>query len=70
VAASAASRALILDADGVVIKPPRPFSAVRAEELGLDPNAFLPFFQGPFRLALTGRADLEDLIDEYSDLWQ
>ncbi|HUD10920.1 MAG TPA: HAD family hydrolase [Candidatus Saccharimonadia bacterium] len=63
-------RALLLDADGVVVLPPNPFSRVYAKSIGKDPEAFEPFFKGPFREALTGRADLADLVNDCSDLWQ
>lgn len=63
-------RFLILDADGVVVRPPQPYSQLRAGELGVDPATFLPFFQGPFQSALVGRADLCDLIAQYHELWQ
>lgn len=63
-------RALLLDADGVVINRPLPYSAIRAAELGKRPEDFLPFFEGPFLDALIGQADLADLIREHHDLWQ
>lgn len=63
-------RALLLDADGVVVNRPLPYSAIRAAELGKRPEDFLPFFDGPFNDALTGHADLADLVRAHHELWQ
>jgi FMN phosphatase YigB (HAD superfamily) len=62
--------AIILDADGVTVLSPGPFSHYYARSIGQDPALFEPFFRGPFQEALTGRADLEQLIHDHSDLWQ
>lgn len=63
-------QALLLDADGVTVLPPSTFSAHYAKQIGKQPEDFIPFFTGPFRQALAGKADLESLIREYHDLWQ
>lgn len=61
---------LLLDADGVLIKPSRYFSQVYADTHGLDHKKLDEFFRGDFRLALTGEADLKDLIRRRHDAWQ
>jgi putative hydrolase of the HAD superfamily len=64
------ARAVLFDADGVIVKAPRIFSQIYSEEIGRRPEDFLPFFKGDFRLALEGKADLKVLIDRHKDLWQ
>lgn len=62
-------KALLLDADGVTIVAPQPYSFTYAEQRGLDPATIEPFFKGPFQEALRGRADLKQLILDHKDIW-
>ena len=55
-------RAVIFDADGVLILAPELFSRVYAAERGLDPQVIEPFFADAFQRALRGEADLKDLL--------
>lgn len=61
-------RAVIFDADGVLILAPQLFSRVYATRRGLDPLSLEPFFGHDFKRALTGDADLKDLLST-SPLW-
>lgn len=60
----------LFDVDGVLIKPSKFFSETYAEKYGLDPKSFNSFFRGDFLKALTGAADLKDLIVKNHDIWQ
>jgi FMN phosphatase YigB (HAD superfamily) len=64
-----AVRAVIFDADGVTVNPPENFSAIYARRIGVDPADFKPFFGGPFKMALTGKVDLESVIKQ-EPVWQ
>jgi HAD superfamily hydrolase (TIGR01509 family) len=61
---------VLFDADGVLIQPAEPYSHAHARGLGHSPAHFKPFFKGPFLHAMTGQADLKDLIRRHNDLWQ
>lgn len=64
-------RAVVFDADGVIVVPQMLFSKTYAAQHGLDPKSFTPFFKGEdFEQALQGRADLKDLIKNHNDIWQ
>jgi putative hydrolase of the HAD superfamily len=63
-------KAALFDADGVVIMPEKLFSRQYAEKYGLDPESFQAFFTGEFSDAITGKADLKDLIRKHNDIWQ
>lgn len=62
-------KALLLDADGVTILAPHPYSFTYAEQQGLDPAKIEPFFAGQFQQALRGKADLKELIASNYDIW-
>lgn len=61
-------RAVLFDADGVLILAPQLFSRVFAAERGLDPLTLEPFFAQDFKRALRGEADLKELLST-SPLW-
>ena len=61
-------KAVIFDADGVLIQPPQLFSRVYCAERGWPPDYLDPFFAAEFHEALTGRADLVELLLA-SPLW-
>lgn len=62
-------QALLVDADGVAILAPEPFSRAYAREQGLDEAPFEQFFMTDFREAVAGRADLYKLLAKRSDVW-
>lgn len=62
-------KAALFDADGVVIVPQKVFSGQYAEKYGLDPESFEAFFREEFSDAITGKADLKDLIRKHNDIW-
>lgn len=64
-----AIRAILFDADGVVIHPQRQFSRHLAEVYGLLPEKTLGFFEGIFNQCLLGRAQLEDVLPPYLQEW-
>ncbi|HVI69005.1 MAG TPA: hypothetical protein VM581_00950 [Magnetospirillaceae bacterium] len=63
-------KALLLDADGVTILAPQPYSFTYAEQQGLNPASIEPFFKGPFQEALRGKANLKELISQHHDTWK
>ncbi len=58
-----------MDADGVLTLNDRPYSHQHAEDHSIEAEQIEPFFQGKFREATVGRADLKELIAEHRDLW-
>lgn len=64
-------RVLLLDADGVLIIPPKLFSEVYCEEYGVDPGKQQQFYAtDEFKQALLGKLDLIEAIKIHNDLWQ
>lgn len=63
-------RAVLIDADGVAIVAPEPFSRIYARERGLPEDAFESFFQDDFHRAMEGKTDLLELLRARQDLWQ
>jgi putative hydrolase of the HAD superfamily len=61
-------RIAIFDADGVVTSPKK-FATDFERDFGTKPEAFLPFFEGPFPEALVGKADLKTIIQPYLKGW-
>jgi putative hydrolase of the HAD superfamily len=64
-----APKILLMDADGVIIRPPRPFSQLHADQRSFEAREIEPFFEGDFRLATVGKADVKELINKHRDLW-
>lgn len=62
------SRALVFDADGVVIEP-WGFARALQVEYGISLDVTKEFFAGPFKQCLSGEADLFDSIAPYLDRW-
>ena len=64
------NRALLLDVDGVLVIPPRPFSlgltslksAADLLHLNARRRDATAFFTGPFQSAITGQVDLKELL--------
>ncbi len=63
------SRALVFDADGVVIES-WGFARALQAEYGLSPDVTKEFFAGPFKQCLSGDADLIESVAPYLDRWQ
>lgn len=63
-------KAILFDADGVAILPGLPFATQFAAEKGFDPANLQSFFQTDFQLALTGQADLMDLLERHRETWR
>ncbi len=63
-------RAILFDADGVIIRPPKLFSYIYEEEHGLAPGSLQPFFNEEFEAVTAGHGDLKELIRKRNDLWR
>ena len=64
-------RVLLLDADGVLVLPPKLFSEVYCEKYGIDPEKQQQFYAtDDFKQALLGNLDLIEAIKQHNDLWQ
>src|SRR5690242_10916855 len=63
-------KAILFDADGVLTLPEEFFSQVYARSRGLDPEPFETFFKTQFPAARIGKADLKELVQQTSELWQ
>src|SRR3989338_991215 len=62
-------KAIIFDADGVLVHSDRKFSVKLAEKHGISLEMTLPFFKGPFQECLVGNLDLKEVIVPYLDKW-
>jgi len=56
-------KAIIFDADGVVINSSGYFSVQYEKEFGVSNDVMAPFFKGIFQEAVAGRADLKELLE-------
>lgn len=63
------NKVLLLDIDGVLLKPEDVFSRIYAKQCELDYSKFPGFFKGDFQQALVGKADLRTLITKHNDIW-
>ncbi|MBI4835945.1 MAG: HAD hydrolase-like protein [Candidatus Abawacabacteria bacterium] len=63
-------KAILFDADGVIINKPRLFSEVLAERLGLPLATVVLFWQEAFGPCLVGKADLKQQLLPYLEQWQ
>jgi putative hydrolase of the HAD superfamily len=61
-------KVLIFDADGVLINGDI-FSKRFSKEYNIDINKINPFFDGPFKDCLVGKADLKEVITPYLEEW-
>ena len=61
-------KVIIFDADGVLLTGER-FSVALAREYGISEEKTRPFFVGPFRDCLVGKADLKEVISPYLIEW-
>lgn len=61
---------LLLDIDGVLVLRDRYFSDKYAQENNIPIEKVTAFFKGPFKEALTGNADLRDILPSYLVQWE
>lgn len=62
-------RAILFDADGVVINRDKYFSQELVKDYGVSKEKIEKFFQTEFQECLTGRADLKEVIAPYLKDW-
>lgn len=62
-------KAILFDADGVIVYPPFRFVAYLEQHHGLTMADTQGFFRGPFQECLVGRADLKETIAPFLDEW-
>lgn len=63
-------KAIVFDADGVVINSPDYFSIQYEKELGVSNDIIQPFFKGRFRDCVVGKADLKEELALLLDDWE
>ena len=63
-------KAILFDADGVVIKRHKYFSERLAEEFSVAREKTMPFFRGVFVQCVLGRADLKEEVAKYLYDWK
>jgi len=63
------TRALIFDADGVIIHREGYFSDRLSRDFGIPLEKILPFFKNEFQQCLLGKADLKQEIQKYLPQW-
>ena len=62
-------KAIIYDNDGMICHGTR-FSDRYCAEFGLDVNVMSPFFDGPFKNCLVGKADLKEELSKVLEIWK
>ncbi|MBU0750518.1 HAD hydrolase-like protein [Patescibacteria group bacterium] len=63
-------KAILFDADGVVIKARERFFSERfAETQNISAEVVLPFFKNDMRGAFTGKVNLKDAVEKYLAVW-
>ena len=62
-------RAILFDADGVVINTTERFSSYLEREYGISTKLTAPFFLGRFQDYIVGKADLKEEINKYLLSW-
>lgn len=62
-------KAIIFDADGVVINSPGYFSVRYMKDFGVPSSVMLPFFEGKFQECLVGKADLKEVLEPLLKDW-
>ena len=63
-------KAVIFDADGVVINSPDYFSVQYEKEFGVSDDVIQPFFNGKFQDCLMGKADLKEELKPLLNDWK
>lgn len=64
-----AIKAIIFDADEMIIKREEYFSSKLSREYDIPEGKIMPFFRGEFQECLTGKADLKKAISPYLKDW-
>lgn len=64
------TKAILFDADGVMLKAHRYFTEVCAEKYNLPLENITPFFQGPLQKCQIGEADLKETIAPYLEAFK
>jgi putative hydrolase of the HAD superfamily len=62
-------KAILFDADGVVIAPHPYFSKRLQDEFGISSEKVLPFFKNEFKTCTIGKTDLKNEIAKYLPEW-
>lgn len=62
-------KAVLFDADGVVVNPSFQFARLLAEQYGITRQMTSSFFQGVFNECTLGRADLKQVLPPYLAEW-
>lgn len=62
-------KAVVFDADGMMIKNSVWFSKRLAKQYGVKEELILPFFQNEFQQCLVGQADLKEELAKYIPIW-
>lgn len=62
-------KAILFDADGVVINTTERFSSYLEREYGITTKTTAPFFQGVFQDCIVGKADLKEEVSKYLPKW-
>lgn len=63
-------KAIIFDADGVIINKPHNFSEKYMRDFGISNEDMLPFFKHEFGKAIVGEADLKQIVSPYLKNWR
>lgn len=61
-------KAILFDVDGVLVNGER-FSNNLAKDYGIAPDVTEPFFNGPFKDCILGKADLKETIEPHLKDW-
>lgn len=63
-------KAIVFDADGVVINSPNYWSVQYEKEFGVSNDIIQPFFKNKFQECLVGKADLKEELNSILNDWQ
>ena len=63
-------KAIIFDADGVLVNKPKVFSECLEEDYGIKRSITSKFFKGDFQNCLVGKADLKKELEKYIKEWE
>ncbi|MDO8492991.1 MAG: hypothetical protein Q7S19_00380 [bacterium] len=61
-------KVIIYDNDGMICHSGR-FSDSYSKEFGIEMDIMSPFFEGPFKNCLVGKADLKEELEKVLDIW-
>lgn len=64
------NKEILLDVDGVVIRPRNKFfSETYSEDYGVPIDDIVPFFKGEYKKAAVGEVDIRDVLPPYLSKW-